>query len=280
MARQRYDIGSKWLLQHYGKDVLRIGGLSNVVGTQPMPGEVVQNRRFPDGLLQAYLRDEPKPCHVLVEIATFPERRARKQAMNNLALAFSALGQLPDLLMLVLRPKGKFRIGDQHEVHSTLNWSRLGVGWRTVELWTLPADPFLAEASVGLLPWVPLMQMAAPPEAVLERCVERIEKEAPNADQGDMLAISELMTGLRFPNSQLLKLFEGKQAMIESPVVQRWKAESLHEAIIAVLKNRFNAVPRDVAKQLRNIRDEKRLIQLNVQAAQCEDLDVFREEIK
>jgi hypothetical protein len=48
MARQRYDIGSKWLLQNYGKDALRVGGLTNVVRTEAMPGEVVQNRRFPE----------------------------------------------------------------------------------------------------------------------------------------------------------------------------------------------------------------------------------------
>src|SRR5712671_6717054 len=90
MARQRYDIGSKWLLQNYGKDALRVGGLTNVVRTESMPGELVQNRRFPDGLLRAFLRGEPQPCHVLVEIATYPERRALKQALDNLALAYSA----------------------------------------------------------------------------------------------------------------------------------------------------------------------------------------------
>jgi hypothetical protein len=279
MARQRYDVGGKWLLQNYPVDALRVGGLSDVVRAEPMPGEVVQNRRLPDGLLQAFLRGESEPCHVLVEIATYPERRALTQALDDLTLAYSALGHLPDLLFLVLRPKGKFRIGDQHEVASKLNWSRLDAGWRTVEMWTLPAESFL-DADVGLLPWVPLMRMTSPPETVLEKCVQRIEADAPINRQGDMLAISELMTGLRFPDSQLLKLFEGKRAMIESPVVQRWKAESLHEAIIAVLKERFDAAPRDVTKLLRGLRDEKRLIQLNVLAAQCHNLDAFREAIK
>jgi hypothetical protein len=256
---------------------LRVGGLTNVVRTEAMPGEVVQNRRFPDGLLQAFRRGDSKPCHVLVEIATYPERRALKQALDDLAIAYSALGHLPDLLMLVLRPKGKFRIGDQHEVRSKLSWSRLGASWRTVELWTLPAEAFLVDADVGLLPWVPLMEMGGPPEPVLERCVERIEAEAPDEHQGDMLAISELMAGLRFPDSQLLKLFEGKQAMIESLVVKRWKAETAHEMILEILKDRFPAVPRDVTKALRAILDEKKLRGLGRVAAKCADLDAFRE---
>ena len=105
MARQRYDIGSKWLVQNQGKGTLLVGGLERVSRCQPMPGELIQNRRFPDGLLQAFLGTEPKPHHVLVEIATYPERRALKQAMDDLTLAYSAVGHLPELLMLVLRPR-------------------------------------------------------------------------------------------------------------------------------------------------------------------------------
>ena len=85
------------------------------------------------------------------------------------------------------------------------------------------------------------------------------------------------MTGLRFPNSEFLALFKGKLAMIESPVIQRWKAESLHEAILAVLKERFGSVSRELTKLLRSTSDEKKLIRLNVLASQCADLAAFRE---
>jgi hypothetical protein len=242
-----------------------------------MPGEVVQNRRYPDGLLRAYLGNDPKPCHVLMEIATYPERRALKQALDDLTLAYSALGHLPEMLMLVLRPKGKFRIEGKHAIHSELGLATLEVEWRTAELWTLPAERFLAEAAVGVMPWVPLMAMASKPETVLERCVARIEREAPAPQQGDMLAIAEVMAGLTFPDSDLLRLFQGKQAMIESPIVQRWKAETLQETLLEVLKDRFAAVPRDLVKQLRQIGNEKRLKKLVVLAGKCADLDAFKE---
>lgn len=48
----------------------------------------------------------------------------------------------------------------------------------SVELWTLPAEQFLAQADVGVTPWVPLMHFDGPPEALLERCAEKIEREA------------------------------------------------------------------------------------------------------
>lgn len=277
MARQRFDIGSKWLLHNQGKGALLVGGLQDVRSCEPMAGEIAQNRRYPDGLLQALVGNDPKPLHVLIEIATYPEKRAQKQAMDDLTLAYSALGHLPELLMLVLRPKGKFCITGTHSIHSRRNMSRLQVEWRTIELWTLSAEEFLAQGDVGIVPWVPLMQMDGPPDAVLERCKERIEREAPARLRDDMLVISDVMTQLRFPGADFSKLFHGAQKMLESPLIQKWKAESLHDAIVAVLKNRFGAVPREVTKPLRALREEKKLITLNVLAAKCRDLDAFRD---
>ena len=37
---------------------LSIGGLDNVRRTEPMPAEVVQNRRYPDGLLRAFFGND------------------------------------------------------------------------------------------------------------------------------------------------------------------------------------------------------------------------------
>src|SRR5579872_2164566 len=99
MARQRYDISSKWLLHNQGKGVLLVGGLKGVQRIAPMPGEIAQSRKWPDGLLRAYLTGERKPHHVLIEVATYAEKRALKQALEDLTLAYSALGFLPELLM-------------------------------------------------------------------------------------------------------------------------------------------------------------------------------------
>src|SRR5438270_9594595 len=108
MPRQRYDPTSKWLLHHQGKGALLVGGLKRVRRYQPMPGELIQSRKYPDGLLQVFLEGEKKPHHVLVEVATYSEKRARKQALDDLTLAYTTLGHLPELVVLVLRPKGRF----------------------------------------------------------------------------------------------------------------------------------------------------------------------------
>jgi len=176
-----------------------------------MPGEIAQNRRYPDGLLQAFLGNDPKPHNVLIEVAAYPERRALKQALDDLALAYSALGHLPELVMFVLRPKGKFRIGDRHAIRSKLGLSQLEARWRTIELWTLPGEKFLAEGDAGIVPWVPLMQFDGPPEPVLERCAERIEREAEPQQRTDLLVVAQVMAGMRFPGLDLLTIFGGQK---------------------------------------------------------------------
>jgi hypothetical protein len=277
MPRQRIDMGSKWLLHNQGKGALLVGGLKGVRRYEAMPGEIVQNRKYPDGLLQVFIDGEKKPHHVLIEVATYPEKRALKQALDDLALAYSALGHLPELLMLVLRPKGKFRVDGKHVVRSKLGLSRLEAEWRVVEVWGLSAEAFLAQGDVGAVPWIVLMQFDGPPEALLERCAEKIEREAHPKDRADLLAVAQVLTALRFPQPDLLALFGGQRTMIESPLLQRMIAENLHEAIQEFLKGRFGTVPRDVTRLLCEILDERRLKKLAGVAAKCPDLEAFRE---
>jgi hypothetical protein len=277
MPRPRFDIGSKWLLHNQGKGALLVGGLKDVRRYQPMPGELVQSRKYPDGLLQVFLGNEQKPHHVLIEVATYPEKRALKQALDDLTLAYQTLGHLPELLMLVLHPKGKFRISGKHEIASELGLSRLAVEWKLVEVWTLPAKKFLAEGDVGATPWVTLMQFDGPPEELLQRCADKIEREAHPKDRADLLAVAQVLTGLRFPNPELLALLGGKKAMIESPILQKMIAETIQDLILVALKDRFSTVPLDVTRRLREILDEKKLRRLHRVAIKCPDLEAFRE---
>jgi hypothetical protein len=270
-------MSSKWLLHNQGRGALLVGGIKGVRRFEPMPGEIVQNRRYPDGLLQVFLANEKKPHHVLIEVATYPEKRALKQALDDLTIAYQALGHLPELVMLILCPKGRFQITGTHEVRSKLGLSRLSVEWKPVELWGLSAEQFLAVRDVAVVPWVTLMQFDGPPEALLQRCADKIEREADPKDRADLLAVSQVMTQLRFPNPELLHLLRGEQVMIESPLLQKMIAEKLHEAIREALKARFDTVPQDVNRLLGQILNERKLTKLTGIAAKCADLEAFRE---
>src|SRR5262245_59743764 len=127
MPRLEFDKGSKYLVQQHARGILLLGGATGVRSVKAMQAELVHPRRLPDGLLEVYFEGQKRPDHVLVEIATYPEPRALEQALDDLTLARQHLkGELPELLMLVLCPKGKFRISGKHAVRSRLGWSELG----------------------------------------------------------------------------------------------------------------------------------------------------------
>jgi hypothetical protein len=141
--------------------------------------------------------------------------------------------------LLVLRPKGRFRVSGRHEVRSRLGWSHLACGWKVVELWTLAAEELLAAGDVGLVPWVPLTHFDGPPEPLLERCRERIEQQAHPDDQANLLAVTQVLAKLRFPQPELLNLLGGKQVMIESPLIKELLAEYGQDSIVEILTARW-----------------------------------------
>jgi len=48
-----YDKSSKWLIQHHGDSILRLGGVRDIVAWRPLQAELVQSRRLPDGFIEA-----------------------------------------------------------------------------------------------------------------------------------------------------------------------------------------------------------------------------------
>jgi hypothetical protein len=60
MPRQRFDVGSKWLLHNQGRGALLVGGLRRVRRCEPMPGELAQTRNYPDRLLRVFLEGESR----------------------------------------------------------------------------------------------------------------------------------------------------------------------------------------------------------------------------
>jgi hypothetical protein len=263
MPRHEFDKSSKYLVQHHARGMLLLGGAPPVRSCRAAQAELVQPRKLPDGMLEVVFEGRTEPDHVLVEVATYPEKRALKQALDDLSLARQHLrGVLPELLMLVLCPQGRFRISGQHKERSRLGWSELGCEWKVVELWTLPAEELLAAGDVGVIPWVPLAKAETPPAELLEQCRERIEKEARPDERENLLAVAQVMARLRFPQPDLLALLGGKEAMIESPLIQELQAEYGQNMILEYLKNRFGKVPSDVRKLLSEMKNPKKLTKL------------------
>jgi hypothetical protein len=121
------------------------------------------------------------------------------------------------------------------------------------------------------------MNFDGPSEVLLERCAQKIAREAHPNDQPDLLAVTQVLGGLKFPEPLLAEFLQGEQIMFESPVLQKFVAGRFHEAILNLLKDRFGTVPRSVTKHLREITDEPKLQQLILLAYKCPDLQAFRD---
>ncbi len=246
---------------------------------QSVRSELTHPRQLPDGLLEATFPGQDAPALFVVEVASYPERRADEEAARDAMLVFLERGVVPEVLTLVLSPRGNLRVAGEWQLSSGSGRTRLTIHSVVVELWTLSAEDLLASGDVGLVPWATLAQTTEAPEALLRRCRERIA-QAPAQEQANLAAVAQVMAGMRYNDPNLLTILGGRQAMIESPVLiellQERERDVLHRLILQNLTRRFGPVPEAVAAQVRAVQTLDRLNDLHGHAADCPDLDAFR----
>lgn len=275
-----YDRSSKWLIQHHGDSILKLAGVGNITSWRALQAEVVQPGQLPDGVIEVRHADDDEPTLYVVEIATYPERRVQDQLLRDALLVFLDRRVLPEVVALVLHPKGFFRPPATLTLRSPRAWTEVNVRWRVVELWTLPAEELLATNDPGLMPWVPLTQIHGPARPVFERCRAIIDRYGPEDEKSSLLAVAQVLASLRYNDPGLLSLLGGREAMIESPVIQeivaQTEAETKAKAILAFLRARFGPVPTELAAAIKAVRDQDQLDRLVDSAALCPDLTTFR----
>lgn len=255
--------------------MLRLAGITEVISCRPAPGEIVQPRQLPDGLLEVRIGGMNEPVWFIIEIATYPERRVSDQVLRDALLVLLDRRAVPEVVTLVLHPKGTYRVPGTQSLASPLNGTRLDIAWRVIELWTLTSDQLLAANDVGLIPWVVLTQFSKPPEVVFQQCRDRIDQLAPPELHDNLLAVTQVLMGLRYNDPKFFAIFGGKKVMIESPVIQELLAKTKQDVIVEVLEARFGTLPSDLTASLRAIQDGQRLGELARLAGICPDLQAF-----
>lgn len=283
---QTYDKSSEWLIQHDGDSILRLGGIDDITAWKPLQAELVQPRQLPDGLIEARLVGQDKPDLFILEVATYPDARVTNQVTRDLALVYLDREVLPEVLVLFLHPKGNLEAADSVILNSPRGWTNWQTSWKTIELWNISAENLLATGDVGLIPWVPLAKFDGPPEPIFRQCRARIDQDAPVNEKENLLAVTQLLAGLRYNDPNLFQLFGGRQAMIESPVLQELKAEWTREATIdatrkdiaRILAIRFGFDTKSAETELENIDDEL-LGNFFELAVTCPNLETFRNQL-
>jgi predicted transposase YdaD len=271
-----YDRSSKWLIEQYGDSILRLGGVGPIRSWRAVQTELVQPKQIPDGLLEVQFADRAAESLFLIEISTYPKQANYDQALRDAVFVYVSRQRLPELLTVVLRPEGNKRVTGTHVLTSPEGWTQLRLKWRVVKLWTLPARQLLDANDIGLVPWVPLTKFREPPEVVLQECRRRIDEQAPANERANFLAVTQVMSRLRYNSLDLMALFGGRQAMIESPLIQELLSEQRQNYILRVLTKRFGAVPSELLGNLKMIQDEQEQTNLMDWANVCPDLGAFR----
>jgi hypothetical protein len=285
--RQDKDRSSKWLLTHHGDAILKLGGITGFTKWKALQPETIAPRRLPDGLFEVEFPGEANPTWVLVEIETYPNADADRQVLDDLMLITLERRVVPEVVFLVLKPKGNLAVAGTTNLTSPRGRTQMSGSWPVVRLWELDAETLLTAGDVGFVPWASLAHTALPPETLLTRCRDRIAQVTNPTDREGLLAVTQILAGLAFPNRRILDLFGGADAMIESPVLdevkailaKRYEAEgrvkALREAVISNLETRFPGLSADRIATLNTITDETRLKELHRLAITCPDVDAF-----
>lgn len=276
---QEYDRSSKWLIEHHGTALLRLAGVNDVVSCRTTQAEIVAPLQMPDALLEVCLSNRPEPTLFLVEIGTYPERRLSEQILRDVLLVVLDRRVIPEVVSLVLAPKGVFQVPGQSTLTSDLGWTGLQVRWKVVELWNMAAEPMLPLPDVGLLPWIPLMHHDIPTEQLLREVRQRIDRQASGEEHANLLAVTQILMRLRYDDPRYFAIFGGGQAMIESPLLQeitaKSRCEGMQKAILRMLQTRFGALPEGVAVGIQAVTDEPTLERLVDEALKSPDLVAF-----
>ena len=128
---------------------------------------------------------------------------------------------------------------------------------------------------------MPLTKFDGPPERVLQQCKDVIEAKTTGGEQKNLLAVTEILAGLRFDEKMLEAMFRGAKTMIESPILQKWLREgevkTLYKVILDGLELRFGSVPEDLSATIRLVQNPDRLTTALQVLYTCVSLDAFRQ---
>lgn len=293
MARDRKDRSSIWYIEHYGGALLSLAHLTGVVRWQAAQNVLGFPKQMPDGLLDVTFAGKTTPDPFLIEIEAYPDQETMEQIRRDLAMVMLTRNVIPDMLVVVLLPKGNLRIDPEHIAASAHGWTELQVKVRVVNMWEVSAGELLAGDDVALVPWAPLARYDGSPRRLLEQCRERIESAAPPEKQANLLAVTQVMAAARYNDVELLSILGDRimsleeallklpaglrlQAKLEKQGEKQGERKSARKYIRSLLRTRFGDVPSDLTRQLRAIEDQKKLDELHKLAAMCPDLAAFR----
>src|SRR5437764_1280441 len=125
-----YNRASKWQVTHHSESMLRLAGISDVVECRALANEIVQPRKLPDGLLEAKRAGEATPALYVMEVSAYPVRRIVDQPIDDAVLVYASQHVLPEVVVFVLRPRGRYRVPQTQTLRSRQGWAEWRLRWK------------------------------------------------------------------------------------------------------------------------------------------------------
>jgi len=291
------DRSGKWLLDKHGDALLRLAGITGFTKWEHAPAEIVAPRRSLDGLFKLTYPGEREPRLVIVEIESYADSTADHQVMDGIMMVTLEHRRVPDVVSLILKPKGAVAVNGRDERASHTGRVRIVGTWPVVKLWEIDAETLFADGDDGLIPLAPLARTDLPPVDIVTRCVDRMNAVADDTERSSLLTVASVFLKLAGAPFDLIQLPGGKAMFLEKIVRQmeeaeqaeareKWKGirmegqrEGQRSSVIAFLEGRFGAVPEEVVAALNAVADDDSLRQLARTAATCPDLASFETEL-
>jgi hypothetical protein len=149
-------------------------------------------------------------------------------------------------------------------------------------LQTLDASVVLEQIAAGkapmaLLAWISLMKKGNDP-ATIQRWLEIANREADPDRKADFALVEAFadLTGGAEAWRQALKEFN----VIESPTVNRWKAQTSIQILVAILERKFSPIPEEVRAKIEATTALGVLQDWALIAATADSMDAFRRDAK
>ncbi len=135
--------------------------------------------------------------------------------------------------------------------------------YRVVRVWELPAVTFLT-GGLGTLPLAPLSAVREEELAgVVGQMEERIRREAPPGEAGELWTATKILMGLRYSRDLVARLLRGVHGMRESvtyqEIVEEGEIRALQDVVLRLGRARLGPTGAETEAIVRNITDLDRL---------------------
>ena len=247
--------------------------------------EAVAVQRTSDALVK--VREDGYEYLMLVEFQARPDRKMARRLLEYTTMHHRRHEKPVYPVVINLTGGGR---QDERYIFECLDLTVVDFNYRQINLEDVAGRDLLYRGPVGLLPLAPLMRQEEPPEAVLEKCVERIGREVKAEDDRDVLYVAlAALSSLRFPKDLILKIL-GVSKLENLPLFdgirEEWEArgrgEGIVESILEALEENTGQRPAGLKESLSAVKDGellKKILRRAVKARTLEDFELALKEL-